>query len=104
MNDVDQRRERHSTDDRGRQTINAHGDVDVVRTRKSDYPVQLPVEPGDVVEIDGKREVFVGFRGDGLILQPPNRDGGARVVEGVHSFNTRVRNADRIVVEPRDDE
>lgn len=92
MNDIEERRKKHGTDERGRHLVNGHGDVDVVRTPKSGYPVQLPVEEGAEVTIDGKTEVFTNFHQDALVW-----DTGA--TEGVHHFNTRVRNATEVNVE-----
>lgn len=91
LTDLPRRRATHGTDERDRQQVNNHGDVDVVRTPEGNYPVQLPLEPGAVVTLDGDEMTFAGFHRDGLKF-------AEGIAEGVHSFNTRVRNATEIEV------
>ena len=106
----------HGYDEKGRRKVNAHGDLGVMRTPENSIPVQLPLSYGDVVEIDGKRERFVGYVNDGLRFVSEDRegeDGGMpdprkvvhnSAVEGVHHFNTRVREAEEVKVESNETE
>jgi hypothetical protein len=99
--------EEYGTDERGRRVVNAHGDVDVVRTERTMHAVQLPLERGSSVTIDGETEVFAGFRGDALVWVPsrdrlPDKEYRRPTVcstEGVQHFNTRVRDAGAVSVE-----
>lgn len=95
MNDIEERRENYPTDEQGRQLINTHGDVDVVRT-KDDYPVQLPLDLGDYVRLDDEELEFRGFRGNRVKFLVLEDD--SSFLCGVHKFNTDVRDADEVVV------
>lgn len=103
LSDLPDRLSQYGEDEQGRRQVNSHGDVDVVRTPEGNYPVQLPLEPGAVVTIDGKTEVFAGFHKDALQWTDEGDtaiDGYVSPThEGVHAFNTRVRNATEVSVE-----
>jgi len=106
MNDIKERRERNGTDEQGRQQINAHGDVDVVRT-ESNYPVQVPIEPGDYLRIDDEEFRVGSIRGNQILLDKSDEGTIGGVSWGVHAFNTAVRDADEVVVKnafPDDEE
>lgn len=96
--------EKYGTDDQGRRIVNSSGDVDVVRSEHTMHAVQLPVERGCIVEIDGQCEKFAGFIGDSLVFVSPDTelpDSGmprSRTREGVQHFNTRVRDAEEVRV------
>lgn len=93
-------------DEKGRILVNDEGEVDVVRTNAEEIPVQLPLSAGDVVEIDLVEERFIGFDGDNLKFADPDDEWDLYdkqkpldyMVEEVHHFNTRVRDADRVEV------
>lgn len=116
LTDLHRRRNTHGTDEQGRHQVNAHGDVDVVRTPKGQYPVALPLEPGAHVTIDEETWVFTGFRKDALKfvesldydpepdgLDPRFESSASSIAEGVHSFNTRVRDATEVSVKYPED-
>lgn len=98
MNDIEERRERRGTDEQGRQKINAHGDLDVVRTNRSNYPVQVPIEPGDYLRIDDEEFRVGRIHGDSIQLERSDSLASHGTTWGVHNFNTAVRDADEVVV------
>lgn len=95
---------KYGTDEQGRRIVNAHGDVDVVRSEHTMHAVQLPVEPGCIIEIDGQREKLVKFVADSLVFIDPDDEipevghPGISTREGVQHFNTRVRDANEVKV------
>jgi hypothetical protein len=99
LTDLPKRRATHGTDDEGRRLVNAHGDVDVVRTPEGNYPVAVPIESGDYLRLDDEEFRVVDIRANTVRLDTPDQAGSHPTTWGVHAFNTTVRDADTVVVQ-----